>query len=229
MKFWKRLFSRKPAPKPEMPDLAALCRKHGVAVEGVVHVGANRGDEIAAYDAMGAQRVVFVEANPDLAAGLRARFKDRPEVTVGEFAASDRAGRATFHLTSFDQSSSLLELKRHRDIYPEIVPAGTVEVHAKRLDDALVELGLGAARFDLLALDIQGAELMALTGCPDLLGRVRAINCELAFEELYAGGALAPAIDAHLATFGFRRVSTATPFHPSWGDGFYVRGSASET
>lgn len=222
---FRKLFGlKKPkAPAPAMPDIAELCRAHGVAVTGVVHVGANRGDEIAAYDSLGATRVLFVEANPDLAAGLRARFADRPEVVIGAFAASDRAGSVAFHLTSFDQSSSLLKLKRHAEIYPEIVPTRTIDVPAKRLDDALVELGLAEAPFDFLALDIQGAELMALRGCPDLLGRVRAVNCELAFEELYEGCALAPAIDAHLAMFGFRRVATATPFHPSWGDGFYMR------
>jgi FkbM family methyltransferase len=223
MVWWRKLFRRGRKPAPAMPDLAALCRTHGVAVAGVVHVGANRGDEIAQYDALGARRVVFVEANPGLATGLRARFADRPEVTVGEFAAAAENGHADFHLTSFDQSSSLLKLKRHAEIYPEIVAAGTIRVAKRRLDEALAEMGLAGAAFDLLALDIQGAELLALRGAPDLLGRVRAVNCELAFEELYEGCALAPEIDAHLGGFGFVRVATATPYHPSWGDGFYVK------
>jgi FkbM family methyltransferase len=188
-----------------------------------VHVGANRGDEIAQYDALAARRVVFVEANPQLAEGLRARFAGRADVTIGEFAAAAENGETDFHLTSFDQSSSLLKLKRHAEIYPEIVAAGTIPVAKRRLDDALAEMGFSTTPFDLLALDIQGAELMALRGAPALLDRVCAVNCELAFEELYEGCALAPEIDAHLAGFGFARVVTSTPYHPSWGDGFYVK------
>lgn len=217
------MFGRKREPGRAMPDLAVLCRTHGVSVAGVVHVGANRGDEIAQYDALDARRVVFVEANPQLAAGLRARFAGRGDVAIGEFAAADAEGETDFHLTSFDQSSSLLKLKRHADIYPEIVAAGTIRVVKRRLDDALAQMGFAEERFDLLALDIQGAELMALRGAPGLLGRVRAVNCELAFEELYEGCALAPEIDAHLAGFGFARVATATPYHPSWGDGLYIK------
>lgn len=223
MAWWRKLLRRNRKPAPAMPDLAALCRVHGVPVAGVVHVGANRGDEIDQYDSMGAQRVVFIEANPQLAKQLRARFATRPDVTICEFAAADENGHADFHLTSFDQSSSLLKLKRHAEIYPEIVAAGTIQVIKRRLDDALAETGLADAAFELLSLDIQGAELMALRGAPTLLGRVRAVNCELAFEELYDGCPLATEIDAHLAAFGFARVATATPYHPSWGDGFYVR------
>jgi FkbM family methyltransferase len=180
----------------------------------------------APIDALGARRTLFVEANPDLAAALRARFAKRADVTIAEFAAADRAGNLDFHLTSFDQSSSLLRLKKHAEIYPQIVPARTIPVPAKRLDDALAELNLAAARFDLLALDIQGAELMALRGCSGLVERVQAILCEVSFEELYEGCALADEIDAHLGQFGFARVATATPYHPSWGDGFYVRTAA---
>jgi len=225
MSIWKKLFGgkKKSAPVPVVLDLPALCRKHNLAIEGVVHVGANRGDEIATYDAMGVGRVVFVEANPNLADALRARFASRPNVSIFAFAAGEAPSEAEFHLTSFDQSSSLLKLKRHAEIYPEIVETGTIKVPVRRLDDALADAGFAAARFDLLNLDIQGAELMAMRGCPDLVGRVCAINCELAFEELYEGCALAPQIDAHLAGFGFVRVATATPYHPSWGDGFYVK------
>ncbi len=226
MSLLKRLFGRKAkpaAPPPPLLDLAALARTHALTIEGVVHVGANRGGEVATYRAMGATRIVLVEANPDLAADLRRNFAADPAVTVVAIAAGETDGEADFHLTSFDQSSSLLKLKRHADIYPEIVAAGTIRVPVRRLDGALEELGLGTARFDLLSLDIQGAELMALRGCPDLLARVAAVNCELCFEELYEGCALAPDIDAHLAQFGFARVATATPYHSSWGDGFYVR------
>jgi FkbM family methyltransferase len=221
-----RLFGRKaktPAPPPPLLDLPALARTHGLTVEGVVHVGANQGGEVATYKAMGASRIVLVEANPGLAESLRRTFAGDLAITVAAVAAGEADGEADFHLTSFDQSSSLLKLKRHAEIYPEIVASGTIRVPVRRLDGVLAGLGLATARFDLLSLDIQGAELMALRGSPDLLARVSAVCCELCFEELYEGCALAPDIDAHLAKFGFTRVATTTPYHSSWGDGFYVR------
>ncbi len=226
MSLLSRLFGRKaktPAPPPPLLDLAALARTHGLTIEGIVHVGANHGGEVATYKAMGATRIVLVEANPALAEALRETFAGDPAVSIAAIAAGEADGEADFHLTSFDQSSSLLKLKRHAEIYPEIVAAGTIRVPVRRLDGALAGMGMGTARFDLLSLDIQGAELMALRGAPDLLARVAAVNCELCFEELYEGCALAPDIDAHLGGFGFTRVATATPYHSSWGDGFYVR------
>ena len=42
-------------------DLATLSRRFGIAVAGVLHVGANMGQEAEVYAQLGARRVIWIE------------------------------------------------------------------------------------------------------------------------------------------------------------------------
>jgi FkbM family methyltransferase len=210
-------------------DLFGLCVRHRVEVKGVLHVGAHEGKEIETYERLGAKAVVFVEANPAVHARLAAAMAGRAGVVTVGRAISDRPGRVTMHLASFDQSSSLLPMQQHREVYPQIVPAGTVEVEACTLDHlVLEELRLAPEQFTLLNIDVQGAEALVLKGATRILPHVNAINVEVSFTELYRGGALIEEIEALLAGAGFRRVALLSPFHPTWGDAFYVRSRGAQ-
>ncbi len=72
----------------------------------------------------------------------------------------------SLRLNSYDFSSSILPLKQHRDIYPHMLEVGEVTVTAKTLDGLLKEQSLIHTEFNILVLDIQGAELLALHGSP---------------------------------------------------------------
>lgn len=163
------LFSRV---QTEGLDLAALCKVHRIKVRGVLHVGAHEGREIAQYDALQAERVVFIEANPEVFARLSAAMRERPNVLTVQRAVSDRAGKLRFHLASFDQSSSLLPMARHREVYPQIVEAGVTEVDATPLDELMKELALPPEQFNLLNIDVQGAEAMVLRGAASSAARI---------------------------------------------------------
>lgn len=195
----------------------------GIRPKGAVHVGAHKGDEITTYLRRGISRVVFIEANPDLAAGLRQRFADQPDVTVIEAAASEKEGRATFNITSMDQSSSLLPLKEHSRLYPKIKVERSIEVRTARLDELLNEAEVNFADVDFIAMDIQGAELMALRGAETLLNQVKALQIEVNYQQLYEGCALITDLDEFLSRYGFIRVHTLTPYSETWGDALYVR------
>ena len=202
-------------------DIPALCSRYAVKVRGVVHVGAHEGREIAQYDAMGVERVLFIEANPAVFARLAAAMRGRSDVITVNRAISDRTTRMQLHLASFDQSSSLLPMAQHLDVYPQIVPAGIVEVQATTLDTLMAEIGVGAYNF--LNVDVQGAEAMVLRGATETLRHIEAVNIEVNFTELYRKGAQIEEIDDLLLQAGFRRVAMVSLFHPTWGDAFYIR------
>jgi FkbM family methyltransferase len=219
----ERLLQPSPGLKRDALDIAALCRRHGIEVKGVIHVGAHEGQEISAYDAMRAERVLFIEANPVVYARLVTAMRGRLNVTCINRAISDSSGKVQLHLASFDQSSSLLPLARHIEVYPQIAAAGTVEVEAATLDAVVKEQGLGEGECNLLNIDVQGAEALVLRGAGSTLPYIEAINIEVNFSELYRGGAQIEDIDDLLETAGFRRVAMLSAYHPSWGDAFYIR------
>ena len=207
---------------PRLLDVPQLCTQHSITPKGIIHVGAHEGTEVGYYQAMGAQKILFVEANPAVFERLQANLAGYPNAQAVNCAISDRNGTINLHVTSYDQSSSILPLKHHQDIYPDIVETHQVTVPSKTLDTLLQELELNPADFNILNIDIQGAELLALQGATNWLQYVDAINTEVNYQELYEGCALVHDLDEFLDRHGFERVATTTP-HPSWGDGFYVK------
>ncbi len=209
--------------EPKMQAYFENLAGFGIEPKGVLHIGAHQGNEIGVYEQIGAKRVAFFEANPKLASQLRERFSDNPAVTVVERAISASEGRATFNVASSDQSSSLLEFEEHLQMYPSILPTEQIDVRTSTLDDCMAEVGLVPAEFNLLAIDIEGAELLALRGAAEALNSIEAIQLEVNYSERFKGCAKIWEIDAFLEPLGFSRVKTQTPFHPDWGDALYVR------
>jgi FkbM family methyltransferase len=208
----------------EMLDIAALLRAHEITPRGVIHVGAHQAHELEDYLRMGFSKILYIEANPALIPGLRAKAQPHGgKVIIVHAAASDTDGTVRLRVTSMDQSSSILPLAKHKDIYPSIREVSQVEVRGRRLDTLLAEEGLRAEDFNVLNLDIQGAELMALRGATGLLAGIEALNTEVNLQELYQGAGLLQEMEKFMDRQGFGRVAMVTPWHPSWGDAFYVR------
>ncbi len=206
-----------------MLDIKALCQKHSIKPCGVIHIGAHEGLEISLYQEMGFKNILFVEANPIVFRRLKENIGEMPNVKVANCAISNSNGETTLYVTSQDLSSSILPLKEHKIIYPFIVESCQIKVQSRTLDKLLKEIQLEPSDFNIINIDIQGAELMAFEGAINTLKHIDAINTEINYQELYEGCAIIDQIDEFLANKSFKRVATVTPFHPSWGDAFYVK------
>jgi len=206
-----------------MLDYPKLFGIFGIPACGVVHIGSYVGDEITTYrDRMGFGQILFVEGNPEIYTELLRNLSPYPDVVAKNVLIGDRPGTAELRVTSNGQSSSILDLKHHADIYPEIVETKRITCPIDTIDSVMMSGGLPFENYNFLNIDIQGAELLAFRGGERLLAQLDAVNTELNYDELYAGCALLPEIDAFLAARGFFRVDTVSA-HWTWGDGFYVR------
>ncbi|NES04776.1 MAG: FkbM family methyltransferase [Okeania sp. SIO2F4] len=205
-------------------DLKNLCLQNSVSPRGIIHVGAYDGKDIKLYQTLGISKIIFIEANPTVFERLKANIATASlDVEVVNYAISNQNGKVKLYVNSMGQSSSIFPLKHYRDIYPNIQETHQLTVESKTLDTLLQELELSPTDFNILNLDIQGAELLALQGATNLLKYIDAVYTKVNYEELYEGCALAEKIDEFLAQTGFGMVAVAKPFHPSWGDAFYVR------
>ncbi|MCC5606699.1 FkbM family methyltransferase [Nostoc sp. CHAB 5834] len=209
--------------KPQMLPLQELCASNSVKPRGVIHIGAHEGQELSDYLAMGVEKILYIEANPIVFERLQKNIANYPNVQAVCCAIGNENGTVTLHITSMDQSSSILPLKVSSEIYPMIKETEQITVPCKTIDSLLEELNLNPADFNILNIDIQGAELLALQGGTKTLKYIEAINTEVNYEELYAGCALIDEIDDFLETYDFERIATTTPYHPSWGDAFYTK------
>jgi putative glycosyltransferase len=207
---------------------------HRIAIRGVIHVGAHRGQEVNPYLAHGCERIVLIEPNPDACLILRDRFGSRREIDVIEAAALDEPGIARLHIhtsrTGSTEPASVLELKRFKEIVPTLETPRTVEVYADRLDTLLERSGIDVTEFQLLNIDVQGAELRVLRGAEQTLASVAAVLVEVHVVELYDGAASELEVDEFLKERGFERAGVI--YHelyddhgsfPAWGEVLYVR------
>jgi FkbM family methyltransferase len=87
--------------------------------------------------------------------------------------------------------------------YPvETYVQNQTEVECTRLDDLCQQLDIDVV--DLIWMDLQGAELLALQSAGSVLDRVRYIYTEVSHRPIYSGQCLFDDVDAFLSARGFR-------------------------
>lgn len=189
----------------------------------IVHVGAHQGQEAAQYNWWGARKVVWVEADPSQLPGLEAHLAEASDVPRSWFArltgapktehqivqalVGDQDGAETeFFLFSNDGMSNSIFTKAEgaRDLQTGVLETGDVlRLEMKTLDRLLPEHGVALDEVDVLTLDIQGAELLALKGAEGLLGRIRYLETEISKRPFYEGGVLFSELEPWLNARGF--------------------------
>jgi FkbM family methyltransferase len=171
----------------------------------VVDAGAHHGHTTVQYlDAFPNCRVIALEpasANHAVAAAALAPYGDRVELLP--FGLSDTNSKADLRLTSHSGAHSLLEVgdMRFYDEPVDVLPPERIETVT--LDRLCEDRGLST--LDILKMDIQGGELMALKGARALLGRgaIRLIVLEVLFQALYKHQPMFWDLADHLRGYGY--------------------------
>lgn len=208
-------------------SLKDIVKKFKLNLRGVIHIGAHKGEELFSYYQNDVKNIILIEANKDLIQHLK--FKKflfnffSLKIDIFNFAAyHDSLEEIDLFITSNTQSSSILKLKKHKELYPDIIETKKNSIPAKRVDE-IFNKNLNIQNYNFINIDIQGAELQALKGCSKILNNIDAIYTEINFDELYENCTLVENLDNFLIKYGFIRVITDTPQHESWGDALYIK------
>lgn len=174
-----------------------------LAVDGIIDVGANRGQfTLACQLSMPDIPVVAFEPIPVEAATFRKVHHRRGHVCLIESALGEARGSAVLHLSQSADSSSLLPIgRKQNELFENTREIGTLDVPINRLDD-YVSSWLGRNR-QLLKLDVQGFELKVLRGALETLRSCTWVYVECSEVALYDGQALRPEVEAFLGEHGF--------------------------
>ena len=200
-------------------DFNILKDKYGILTHGIIHVGMHKAEEYPIYKKAGVTQIMFIEANKELAHSWKC---DDDDCYIVHAAVSDTDGEEVeFHITNNGQSSSILELGDHAKIYPGIVNVETVKMKTSTLDTIISKVGCYNYSWNILNLDIQGAELKAMKGLSDWT-YIDAVYTEINYREMYKGCALEPEVTEFLADKGFIKVEEVDT-GCGWGDALYIR------
>ena len=206
--------------KLNFPD---LCQHHNITPRGIILIGAYDGKTLKRLNLPNTVKILVIDANQGAVERLQENFANSPNIQVVQAAIANHNDTVTLHLTSLESSSSILPWKQYSEIYPNIKEIQQLTLSSRTLDTLLEELNLSPSDFNILILDIQGAELLALEGANQLLNTLDAIYTNVHYQELFEGGALAEEVNQFLSDYQFDIVAEDTPYHPAWGEAFYVR------
>ena len=206
--------------------------ENNIQLNGVIHVGAHRGEEINEYGDLGAKTVIWVEANPEVFDEMCIMLTNA-EANIDshafQYAAStEDHGTAEFnryygpdagHLVGNKGCSSLLKAEgRFEEWYKD-----TIEVETITIDTLLQEEGFNVEDFQLLNMDVQGAELMVLKGSEKVLDNVKWITTEATWEDPdYIDNVMYDELKSFLESKGFVETQII-PHAENWGDVLFVK------
>jgi FkbM family methyltransferase len=177
-------------------------------VSGVIHVGANTGQERGLYAKYGL-RVVWIEPIPDVFERLKENLKDYPAQRALKCLVTDQDGiEYQFHIANNDgASSSILGLKLHKDIWPHVDYERTIRLRSKTLPSLLEEEHVDYSEYDSLIMDTQGSELLVLKGAVSILENFTYIKTEVPDFESYEDCCQLGDIARFLAHHGYKEFS----------------------
>ena len=174
---------------------------------GVIHVGANDGQERYLYSE-NKLKVVWVEAIPDMYGNLLRNIEPYPDQKAINALITDRDGESrTMHISNnYGMSSSIFELLDHKDIWPDVHYVHEIQLTTSTLKSALANAKINPNEYDALVMDTQGSELLVLKGAEDLLANFKYIKTEAADFEIYENCATTDQLCSFLEARGFSLV-----------------------
>lgn len=137
---------------------------------------------------------------------LTQNLKGYPEQKAANALVTDKEGELyKFNISSNSEaSSSIYDLREHKQLWPEVVFTNTVHLKSTTLPTVVRDAGMSGVAFDALILDVQGAELLVVKGAGQVLDSIRFIKAEAADFESYRGGCTAATLSKALEERGFR-------------------------
>lgn len=166
-------------------------------------------------------RIFAFEARPQSAEVVRRNVAEFPNITVIEAAVHEFDGQTVFHVVDeLNPGASSLFVGSAPEVQP--IQQTAINVRALRLDTWAKRAGISC--FDLVWMDLQGAELLALIGMGEMLSTVKALQLEITYRELYRGQVMWPEVRIFLESHGLQLVDEWPDVSGYFGDAVFVRG-----
>lgn len=180
-------------------------RWYNFDAKGVIHVGANSGQEFRDYSLHPLDVALYIEPIPELVSELKENISSSPNHIAIEALCSDHDDlEVTFNVSrNRGLSSSILPLGNHEVLYPHVTYTSSIAMRTITLNTLVAKYNYSYDAFQFLAIDTQGCDLLVLKGATKLLPHLQIIYTEVAECPLYEGGCSLAEITAFLEPYGF--------------------------
>lgn len=188
--------------------------------KGIIHVGANTGQEIGLYAKYNLP-VIWIEPIPEIFQILQSNLKSyKRQIAITGLVTDLDNEDYHFNVASNNgASSSILELSLHQDIWPDVTFEKKIKLTSKILPTILKENNISITDYDMLVMDTQGSELLILKGAISILKNFKYIKTEVPDFESYKGCCQLKDIELFLNSYGFKEcVRTKFATHSNGGN-----------
>jgi len=155
-------------------------------ITGIIHIGANTGQERNLYKKHGLN-VVWVEPIPKVYEKLKRNIKEYEKQRAIKALVTDKNNKEyKFNISNNGgESSSILKLEKHKDIWPDVFYEETILLNSITLEKLIEKENINMKDYQALILDTQGSELLVLEGGVSVLKHFKYIATEVADFESY--------------------------------------------
>jgi FkbM family methyltransferase len=190
--------------------------------KGVIHVGANLGQErelYAAYDL----NVAWIEPIPEVYDKLNTLINPYPKQKAFCYLVTDIDDKEySFHVSNKGGgASSIYDLAGHKELWPDVTYTESITLNSITLSSLVGKECLDLKEYDVLVLDTQGSELLVLRGAISLLPHIKYVRTEVADFEAYTGCCKLDEMDHFFKEFSFRRIAKGRFAHKKGVGSYY--------
>jgi FkbM family methyltransferase len=207
-------------------DYRYITNKYGNP-RGIIHLGAHLAEELDVYLQNGQNKVVWVEANPNLFEDLKDVLKNTSHLVFNQLLSDKDGERMKFNIAKNYynenyQSSSVLDFGTHETDHPHIKMESSIILESKTISTLFSENNLNFDDYDFVNLDLQGYELPVIKGFGQNLSKMKYIYVEVNTGEVYINCSKLDEVDDYLGKYGFERVEISMT-DANWGDALYIK------
>jgi FkbM family methyltransferase len=201
-------------------EVKNILNTYNISISGALHIGAHECEELPFYLSLGinSNNIIWIDAIQSKVD--EAKTKGVHNVYQAVITHSDD-DTISFNVTNNIQSSSILHFGSHTTHHPHVHFVDTISLKTVTIDTFFKRNNLNPKTYNFWNIDIQGAELLALSGGLESLKYVKAIYLEVNTEEVYKGCARIEDLDKLLSFYRFKRVKTLMTEY-GWGDALYI-------
>jgi len=176
-------------------------------VKGVIHIGANEGQEREHYKKYGLQKVLWIEADPEAFKKLKKNISQYKNQIALNYLVLNKKKKSKFNISNSNgNASSVLEFSKHKKMYPNVKYIKKIFIQSYTLCNILKKEKINLKNYQVLILDVQGSELRVLKGANKLLINFKYIKLECSNFEVYRDNPSINEISNYLKNYNFKEV-----------------------
>ena len=188
--------------------------------KGVIHVGANSGQERDLYHNLG-KLVHWIEADPNIYPKLEENIEGFPNQTSMCALIYDTVEKVEFNLSKQSERSSIFAFTNHHFKDDNFHHLDTIELQTTRLDILFQDGSIDLVEYDTLVTDCQGADLNIIRSLGNNISQFNLIVTEVFFERCYENILLAKDFNSYMKQNQFKLVGEFGR-KPKWSNYIYL-------